>query len=118
MKSNRVQATTWPALLGLFRQGFKYLISLVPSYLPCESPAFSSMVDLWLEVNRQIAPSLAFTICAFLNQVHSNAAHSFPDQQASHVQHILFHEQHDLLPAIYLPLESTQNAMCLQGADW
>ena len=61
MKSDRVQATTWLSLHGLFRQGFKFLICLVAGTLPCASPASStalsiasylygtnSHLDLWL----------------------------------------------------------------------
>ena len=46
VKSDRVHATTWPSLISLFRQGFAYLIYLVPGSFPCLSPAFSTALSV------------------------------------------------------------------------
>ena len=46
VKSVRVQTTTWPSFLGLFEQGFTYLICLVRGTLPCASPAYSTALSV------------------------------------------------------------------------
>ena len=46
MKTERVQATAWPSLLGLFWQGLKYLICLIPGTLLYARPAFSTALSV------------------------------------------------------------------------
>ena len=51
MKSDRVKATTWLSLLGLFRKGLKYLICLVPCTLSCARPASSTSLSVASNLN-------------------------------------------------------------------
>ena len=46
VKCDKVQATTWPRLLVLFRQGFAYFICLVPGTLLSTSIAFSIALSI------------------------------------------------------------------------